>query len=90
MVRRRPISRNGLNTIPQGKMIFFKAKCDVKEIVCQNLKFAENLPSGHPKCTVDEFVSSAEQVYSNLALHHLVTNGSSVMNGCHQNESPNC
>ncbi len=38
---------------------------------------------------VDEFVSSSEQIWRNLALHHLLTNGSSAVNGCRQNESPN-
>ncbi len=35
------------------------------------------------------FVSSSEQIWSNSALHHLLTNGSSAVNGCRQNESPN-
>ncbi len=35
------------------------------------------------------FVSSSEQIWRNLALHHLFTSGSSAVNGCHQNESPN-
>ncbi len=38
---------------------------------------------------VDEFVSSLEQIWRNLAFHHLLTNGSSTVNGCRQNESPN-
>ncbi len=38
---------------------------------------------------VDEFVSSSEQIWRNVALHHLLTNGSSAVNGCRQNESPN-
>ncbi len=38
---------------------------------------------------VDEFVSLWEQILSNLALHHLLTNGSSAVNGCRQKESPN-
>ncbi len=38
---------------------------------------------------VDEFLSSSEQIWRNLALHHLLTNGSSAVNGCRQNESPN-
>ncbi len=38
---------------------------------------------------VDEFVTSSEQIWRNLALYHLLTNGSSVVNGCRQNESPN-
>ncbi len=34
---------------------------------------------------VDEFVSS----WRNVALHHLLSNGSSIVNGCRQNESQN-
>ncbi len=48
------------------------------------------------KCTrtqviqdVDEFVSSSEQIWRNVALHHLLTDGPSAVNGCRQNESPN-
>ncbi len=37
---------------------------------------------------MDEFVYSSEQIWINLALHNLLTNGSSAVNGC-QNESPN-
>ncbi len=37
---------------------------------------------------VEEFVSSAEQIWKNLALHHLFTNWSSAVNWCRQNESP--
>ncbi len=43
------------------------------------------------KCTyspaiqdVDEFVSSSEQIWRNLALHYLLTYGSSAVNGCHR------
>ncbi len=45
----------------------------------------------HPQAIqdVDEFVSSSEQIWRNLALHHLLTNGSIAVNGCRQNESPN-
>ncbi len=38
---------------------------------------------------IDEFVSSSEQIWRNVALHHLLTNGSSAVNGCRQNETPN-
>ncbi len=34
---------------------------------------------------VNEFVSSSEQIWINLALRHLLSNGSSAVNGCHQN-----
>ncbi len=37
----------------------------------------------------DEFVSLSEQIWRNLALHLLLSNGSSAVNGCRQNESPN-
>ncbi len=35
---------------------------------------------------VDEFVSSSEEIWRNIAVHHLLTN---EVNGCRQNESPN-
>ncbi len=48
------------------------------------------------KCTrpraiqdLDEFISSSKQILRNLALHHLLTNGSSAVNGCRQNKSSN-
>ncbi len=34
-------------------------------------------------------VSLSEQIWRNLALHHLLTNGSSAGNGCRQSESSN-
>ncbi len=56
----------------------------------QKLLFVEMFsPSGHTKCTVDGFVPSSEQIWRNVAIHHLLTNGSSAVNGCRQNESPN-
>ncbi len=39
---------------------------------------------------LDEFTSSSEQIWRNVTLHHLLTNASSAVNGCRQNESPNC
>ncbi len=38
---------------------------------------------------VDEFVCSSEQIWRNTALHHMLTNGSSAVNGFRQNESNN-
>ncbi len=38
---------------------------------------------------VDEFVSSSEEIWRNVAVHHLLSNGSCAVNGCRQNESPN-
>ncbi len=59
---------------------------DLKEFTLK-LTFAENVT--HPQAVrdVDELVFSSEQIWRNLALHHLLTNGSSTMNGCRQNES---
>ncbi len=43
----------------------------------------------HPQVIqdVEEFVSSSERIWRNLTLHHLLTSGSSAVNGCRQNES---
>ncbi len=38
---------------------------------------------------LDKFVSLWEQIWGNLALHHLLTNDFSVVNGCRQKESSN-
>ncbi len=38
----------------------------------------------HPHAIQDEFVSSWELIWRNVALHHLLTNGSSAVNGCRQ------
>ncbi len=43
------------------------------------------LLSGQPRC---RWVSSLEKFWRNVALHNLLTNGSSAVNGCRQNESP--
>ncbi len=45
----------------------------------------------HPQAIQDvaKFDSSWEQIWRNVALHHLLTNGSSAVNGCRQNGSPN-
>ncbi len=43
-------------------------------------------PSGH---TRSKCVSSSEKIWRNLVLYHLQINGSSAVNGCRQNESPN-
>ncbi len=37
---------------------------------------------------LDEFVSSLDQIWRNVTFRHLLTNGSSAVNGCRQNESP--
>ncbi len=41
-------------------------------------------PSGHPRCWLVCFC-----IGKDLAFRHLLTNGSSAVNGCRQNESPN-
>ncbi len=46
-------------------------------------------PWGHVSDMIYEFVSSSEQIWRHLAWHHLFTSGSSAVNGCRQNESPN-
>ncbi len=38
---------------------------------------------------IDEFVSSREQIWRNVALHYLLTKGSSAVNGCRQNFTSN-
>ncbi len=38
---------------------------------------------------VDEFISLSKQIWGNVALHHLLIDGSSAVNGCRQNESQN-
>ncbi len=38
---------------------------------------------------VDEFVSSTELIWRNQTLHHLISNGSSAVNGCCQNMNTN-
>ncbi len=39
---------------------------------------------------VEDFVvSSLERIWRDIALHHLLINVSSAVNGCRQNESPN-
>ncbi len=56
--------------------MFFKEEFNPKMKIFKHL---------HPG---DEFVSLSEQIWRDLALHHLLTNGSSEVNGCRQNESP--
>ncbi len=54
-------------------------------------KNANLLKKNYPQTVqdVDEFVLSFEQIWRNVSLHHLLINGSSAVNGCRQNESPN-
>ncbi len=48
-----------------------------------------SFPRGTMVTYVTWDVSSSEQIWRNLALHNLLTNGSSAVNGCHQNKNPN-
>ncbi len=43
-------------------------------------------PSGHLRCRL-VWVFLKTQIWRNLALHQLLTNGSSAVNGCRQNEN---
>ncbi len=42
----------------------------------------------HPQAIqhVDEIICSCEQIWRNVALHDLLTNESSAVNGCRQND----
>ncbi len=42
-------------------------------------------PFGHPRC---RWVCLSDKNLRNIALHHSLTNRSSAVNGCRQNESP--
>ncbi len=66
-----------LNCICEFAPASFFALFELKEYFTQKLQFAENL-----------FAFSLEQMWRNVALHHLLINRSFVVNGCHQNESP--
>ncbi len=59
-----------------------------KEIVYQKIQILWKFTDLQAIQDVDEFVSSFEQIWRNVALHRLFTNGSSAVNGCRQNESP--
>ncbi len=65
-------------TEPRSKQAFLK-----ENKICWKMS--------HPQAIqdIDEFVSSWEQFWRNVASHHLLTNGCSAVNGCRQNESPN-
>ncbi len=66
-----------------------KKEADLKVIVHTEFKIGWKCTLPQAIQEVDEFVSSSEQIWKNIALHHLLTNGSSAVNGCRQNESPN-
>ncbi len=74
---------------PQEYVLEISLKYILK--VSFHLKMSICQKSTHPQAiqVVEEFVSSSRQIWKNLALHHLLTNGSSAANGCRQNESQN-
>ncbi len=41
------------------------------------------------KCTHPQAIQDVDEIWRNLALHHLLTSESYAVNGCRQNESPN-
>ncbi len=63
-----------------------KKSVNLKGQFTQKWKFARIYS---PIKDVKKTVSLSEQIWINVALHHLLTNGSSAVNGCRQNESPN-
>ncbi len=68
-------------------------RCDClvvfKEIIQPKMKICLTFTQPQDIKDVGEFVSSSAQIWRNLASHHLTNNGSSAVNGCHQNESIN-
>ncbi len=65
----------------------FKVDCRIKGIVHPKKKIYWTYTLVIQE--VDEFIYSSEQICRNVAFHLLLTNGSSAVNGCRQNESPN-
>ncbi len=57
----------------------------LKGIVQPEMKICQTLTCPQAIEDVDYFVSLLEQIGRNLALHHLLINGSSAVNGCRQN-----
>ncbi len=57
----------------------------IKGIVHPKIKMYWKCAHPHAIQDVDEFVSSWEQIWRNVALHQLLTNRSSAVNGCRQN-----
>ncbi len=55
--------------------------------MCNSLPEHKNAAIGD--ILTSDWTLSQKKIWRNLALHHLPTNGSSAVNGCRQNESPN-
>ncbi len=69
-------------------VIVFLVNYPFKGVVHSTMKMC--LKCTHPKACqqVHNFIFLLEQIWRNLALHHLLTNGCFAVNGCRQNESP--
>ncbi len=61
----------------------------IKEIVHPKMKISNKSTHTQAIQDDDEFVSSLEHIWRNVSLHHSFTSGSSAVNGCRENESPN-
>ncbi len=66
----------------------FQIKIYIEEKVQLKRKISWKFTHSQTIQDVDEFVSSSAQIWRDVMLHHLLTNGSSAANGCHQYESP--
>ncbi len=66
-------------------LAMFSGSCSIKRSSSHKNKHLMKmfLSTGHPRC---RWVCFYTQIWRNLALHHLLTNGSSAVNGCRQNE----
>ncbi len=73
--------------IGQGSWTFRDLRLWLKAIIHLKMKICWKCTRPQAIPDVDEFVSSSEKFWRNLALHHLLTNGSSAVNGCRQNKS---
>ncbi len=58
----------------------------LKAIVLPNIKIGYKYT--HPRAIrdVDKLVYSSKQIWTNVALHQLLTSGAIAVNGCRQNE----
>ncbi len=82
IIIRRQLLKNSSMELLQYVVLWNISTIDIKGII--HPKF-----SHHDIQDVDDLVSSSEQILRNFALDHLLNNGSSAVNGCRQNESPN-
>ncbi len=76
-----------IRSIPSMHSVLKPVKLSIKEIIHPKMKMCGKCTL--PQAILDEYVSSLEQIWSNWTWQHLLTNGSSAVNGCRQNESSN-